>query len=152
MIRRSGRKRSKAMHAHQYCVYNPVRESFLSLAVMAADTTFARLRGLIGRLRLRSDEGLWVVPSRGVHTIGVFFPIDLVYLDEERRVIHIEESFPAFRVAPWRNQAASVLQLAPHAIYASHTQLGDQLVICVADEMDKHLTLSELSLSEHTKA
>jgi uncharacterized membrane protein (UPF0127 family) len=139
------------MREHQYCVYNPMRESFLSLAVMAADTTFARLRGLIGRLRLRSDEGLWVVPSHGVHTIGVFFPIDLVYLDDERRVIHVEESFPAFRVAPWRNQATSVLQLAPHAIYSSHTQIGDQLVICTAGEMDKHLTLSEQSLSEPTK-
>jgi uncharacterized membrane protein (UPF0127 family) len=133
----------------QYCVYNPIRETFLSLAVVAADNTLARLKGLIGRLRLRSDEGLWVVPSRGVHTIGVFFPIDLVYLDADHRVIHVEESFPAFRVAPWRNQATSVLQLAPHTIFSSQTQLGDQLVIGVANEMEQHLRLSMEPENEH---
>jgi uncharacterized protein len=139
------------MHELQYCVYNPVRETFLSLAVMAADTTFARLKGLIGRLKLRSDEGLWVVPSRGIHTIGVIFPIDLVYLDEDYRVIHFEESFPAFRVAPWRKQAASVLQLPLHTIYSSQTQLGDQLVICVANEMEHQLRITELRLTEQVK-
>ena len=135
----------------QYCVYNPARETFLSLAVKAADTTFARLKGLIGRLRLRSDEGLWVVPSRGIHTIGVLFSIDLVYLDDGQRVIHVEESFPAFRVAPWRNQAASVLQLPPHTIYASQTQLGDQLVICVANEMEQQLKTRTLTLGDQGK-
>jgi uncharacterized membrane protein (UPF0127 family) len=136
------------MHEAQYCVYNPMRETFLSLAVVAANTTFARLKGLIGRLRLRSDEGLWVVPSRGIHTIGVFFPIDLVYLDQDYRVIHIVESFPAFRVAPWRNQAASVLQLPTHTIYSSQTQLGDRLLICVASEMAQQMKLSAVRLGE----
>ena len=57
------------------------------VGVSVADTHFARLRGLLGRRRLRSDEGLWVVPCQGVHTIGVLFPIDVVYLDEALRVI-----------------------------------------------------------------
>jgi uncharacterized membrane protein (UPF0127 family) len=140
------------MHQAQYCVYNPIRETFLSLAVVAADNTYARLKGLIGRLRLRSDEGLWVVPSRGIHTIGVFFPIDLVYLDESHRVIHVEESFPAFRVAPWRTQSASVLQLPPHTIYSSQTQLGDQLVICMANEMEQQLRLGVATMSEQVKS
>ncbi len=139
------------MSDSRYCVYNPRRESFLSLGVVAANTPLTRLRGLIGRLRLTSDEGLWVVPSRGVHTIGVLFPIDLVYLDDEYRVIHMEESFPAFRIAPWRNQAASVLQLPPHTIYASQTQLGDQLVICMGAEMEQRLRLREVSLTGSTE-
>jgi uncharacterized membrane protein (UPF0127 family) len=139
------------MHSPQYCVYNPIRETFLSLAVVAADNTYARLKGLIGRLRLRSDEGLWVVPSRGIHTIGVYFPIDIVYLDEGHRVIHVEESFPAFRVAPWRTQSASVLQLPPHTIYSSQTQLGDQLVICMADEMEQQIRSGMTTLREQVK-
>jgi uncharacterized protein len=143
-------KENKEMLEEQYCVYNPVRETFLSLAVVAANTTFARLKGLIGRLKLRSDEGLWVVPSRGIHTIGVFFPIDLVYLDQDYRVIHIVESFPAFRVAPWRNQAASVLQLPTHTIYSSQTQVGDQLLICMANEMAQQLRVNIVPPGEQT--
>jgi uncharacterized membrane protein (UPF0127 family) len=127
------------MKRRAYCVYNQTRECFLSLNVTAADTIFSRLRGLIGRLKLRSDEGIWVVPSRGVHTLGLLFPLDLIYLDEHYRVIHLVEYFPSFRIAPLKTQAESVLELPTHTIYSSQTQPGDQLVICVAEEMESRL-------------
>jgi uncharacterized membrane protein (UPF0127 family) len=123
------------MEKQKYCVYNQTRECFLSLGVVVADTMLARLRGLIGKLTLRFDEGLWVVPSKGIHTIGVFFPIDLIYLDRNHRVIHTEESFPPFGIAPLRTQAASVLELPVHTVYSSQTQTGDQLVIGIAAEI-----------------
>ena len=130
------------MKRRKYCVYNQTRECFLSLEVTAADTIFSRLRGLIGRLKLRSDEGIWVVPSRGIHTLGLLFPLDLIYLDEHHRVIHLVEYFPSFRIAPLKTQAESVLELATHTIYSSQTQPGDQLVICVAEEMEQKLRTS----------
>ena len=63
------------MQRQKYCVYNESRESFLSLGVEAADTTLARLKGLLGKLKLGLDEGLWIVPSQGIHTVGVLFHI-----------------------------------------------------------------------------
>lgn len=127
------------MEKPTYCVYNRTRECFLSLDVISTDTTFARLKGLIGRFKLRSDEGLWVVPSSGVHTFGVLFPLDLIYLDSDHRVIHAIEYFPSFRIAPLRTKATSVLELPIHTIYSSQTQPGDQLVICVAEEIEARL-------------
>jgi len=135
------------MQRKKYCVYNQTRESFLSLGVTAADTTIARLKGLIGKLTLGLDEGLWLVPSRGIHTVGVLFPLDLVYLDESYKVIHAVESFPTFRISPLITQAASVLELPTHTIYSSQTQIGDQLVICVAEEMEQRLRMSAANLS-----
>jgi len=134
------------MERRTYCVYNQTRECFLSLGITPADTSFARLKGLIGRLRLRSDDGLWVVPSSGVHTLGVLFPLDLIYLDESYQVIHLIEYFPTFRIAPLRVHAASVLEMSPHTIYSSQTQTGDQLVICAAEEMVGRL--SSLALDQ----
>jgi hypothetical protein len=67
------------------CVFNRNRESFLGLRVVPADTILMRLKGLLGRLRLKPDDGIWVVPSRGIHTIGMLFAIDLVYLTWMRR-------------------------------------------------------------------
>jgi uncharacterized membrane protein (UPF0127 family) len=122
-----------------YCVYNQTRECFLSLNVAAADTILGRLRGLIGRISLRSDEGLWVVPSQGVHTLGVLFPVDLIYLDAGYRVIHLVEHLPSFRIAPLVVQAESVLELPTHTIYSSQTQTGDELVICLAEQMEGKL-------------
>jgi uncharacterized protein len=136
------------MKRKAYCVYNQTRECFLSLNVTAADTIFSRLRGLIGRLKLRSDEGIWVVPSRGVHTLGLLFPLDLIYLDEHYRVIHLVEYFPTFRIAPLKTQAESVLELPTHTIYSSQTQPGDELVICVAEEMESRLKKKKVGASQ----
>jgi uncharacterized membrane protein (UPF0127 family) len=136
------------MERPTYCVYNLTRECFLNLGVTLADTSFARLKGLIGRLRLRSSEGLWVVPSSGVHTFGVLFPLDLIYLDDRCRVIKVIEYFPTFRIAPLKIKAASVLELPPHTIYSSQTQPGDLLVICPAEEMESRLSAAATLTAE----
>ncbi|MES2222291.1 MAG: hypothetical protein V4587_15150 [Acidobacteriota bacterium] len=63
----------------------------------------------------------------------------LIYLDENLRVVFVTEHFPRFKVAPLRIRAASVLELPTHTIYSSQTSIGDQLVICVADEIEERL-------------
>jgi uncharacterized protein len=136
------------MERRTYCVYNLTRECFLSLGITPADTTFARLRGLIGKLRLRSNEGLWVVPSSGIHTLGVLFPLDLIYLDDNYQVIKVIEYFPTFRIAPLKIKAASVLELPPHTIYSSQTQPGDLLLICPAEEMESRLSAAATLASD----
>lgn len=111
----------------------------MSLNVDAADTPARRLKGLLGRVRLKADEGLWVVPSHGVHSVGLLFPVDLIYLDSALRVIHVVESFGTFRIAPLRRKCASVLQLPTRTIYASQTEVGDELWIAPIDKMEKLL-------------
>lgn len=129
------------MERQRFCVYNQSSECFLSLGVVAANTLPARLKTLIGRRTLRYDEGLWVTPSTGFHTFttGISAPTDLVYLDKNHRAVHVVESFPRFRIAPLKSEAASLVALPAHTIYASQTQRGNQLVICVAEEMEFRL-------------
>jgi uncharacterized protein len=122
-----------------YCVFNQTRESFLSLNVTLTDTHVGRLKGLLGKLRLKGDEGIWIVPSQGVHTIGVLFAIDLIYLDGGNRVIDLQESFGPFRIGPVRIAGASVLELPTRTIYSSQTQVGDQLLICSPEAMREFL-------------
>lgn len=129
----------------RFCVFNRTRESFLSLGVAVADTHLSRLKGLVGRLRLKSDEGLWVVPSQGVHTLGVPFSVDLIYLDSDCRVIHLVESLGSFRIGPIRPSCASVLELPPRTIYSSQTRIGDQLVICSSEEMEERLKGAQIT-------
>ena len=117
-------------------VYNQTRQSFLSLGVDIADTHLTSLKGLLGKRRLKNDEGLWVVPSQGIHTIGVLFPIDVIYLDADLRVIHLVEHLPPFRIGPLRTTCESVLQMPTKTIYSSHTQIGDKFVIGSPDEID----------------
>jgi uncharacterized membrane protein (UPF0127 family) len=145
---RSIRKRTRKT----YCVFNKTRESFISLNVDAADTHFTRFRGLLGRMRLRSDEGIWVVPSYGVHTIGVPFSIDLIYLDDKYKVIDLIESLGSFRIGPVRLQCVSVLELPSRAIYSSQTQVGDELLICSPEDMQEFLKDNQGTESKATPA
>jgi uncharacterized protein len=121
-----------------FYVFNLTRQAFLSLAVNPAHTHLTRLRGLLGKIKLRWDEGLWVAPCQGIHTIGLLFPIDVIYLDEQRRVIHLIEQVAPFRVTPIRRQSSSVLELPPRTIYSSNTQMGDELLICSPEEMENY--------------
>jgi uncharacterized membrane protein (UPF0127 family) len=120
------------------CVFNRTRESFLSLSVTVADTHIGRLKGLLGKMSLKSDEGLWTIPSQGVHTLFLMFPTDVLYLDNDNRVIHIVENLGTFRFSPIRRDSASVLQLRTRTVFASNTQIGDELVICSPDEIEQY--------------
>jgi hypothetical protein len=133
------------METQKLCAYNQTRECFLGLEVSATDLSYAELGKLIGNLALKSGEGLWMAPFRGIPETKISAPLDLVYLDEDCRVIEVVESFPTFRVAPSTPHAASVLALPSHSIYSSQTQADDQLVLCAAEEMQRRLERFSIS-------
>lgn len=122
-----------------YCIFNKTSETFLGLNVARAATAWSRLKGLMGTIDLPHGRGLWIAPARGVHTIGVLSPIDVIYLDSDCRVIHTIEHLRPFRIRPIRLRTASVLELPPHTIYASRTRVGDQLLIFAPEEMELNL-------------
>ena len=125
-----GRNRSRSV-----CVYNKTRETFVATDVSVADNYFRRLVGLLGKTKrwAKLGRGLWIIPSRGVHSIGMLFPIDLVFLSKDRTVVHVEEHFRPFRISRISLKAMSVLELPTHAIYRSQTQVGDNLEISVKE-------------------
>src|SRR5580658_7183469 len=97
-------------------VYNNTRETFIATDAKLADRYLPRLIGLLGKTRswARLGAGLWIKPSRGVHTIGMMFPIDLIFLSKENQVVGIEEHLRPFRISKYSFKATSVLELPPH--------------------------------------
>ncbi len=118
-------------HSGDVYVYNKTRETFVATQAQVADSYFTRLVGLLGKTSrwAQSGRGLWIIPSRGVHTIGMLFPIDLIFLNKEKQVVHVEEHVRPFHISKVSLKALSVLELPTHTIYHSHTQVGDQLEI-----------------------
>ncbi len=127
------------METRKYCVYNQTRESFLSLGVCVADTAAKQLKVLMDSLSIQANAGLWLTPFRGVPATKGLTPVDLIYLDEDNRVIQAIESFPNHAIEPTREQPASALVLTGHTIFSTQTEPGDVLLICAADEMEKRL-------------
>ena len=77
---------------------------------VVADTPLVRMRGLLGRRDLRSDEGILLEPAGTIHTFFMRFPIDAVFLDRDGRVLRVVESMPPWRMAGARH-ARAVLEL-----------------------------------------
>jgi len=111
--------------------YNRTREVHLATDLAVADTHWTRLRGLLGRGPddFRNGSGLWIVPCHGVHTLGMGFPIDVVYLDRDLKVIHVETDLQPWRFAPVRRIATSVLELPSRTTAATKTEIGDKIEI-----------------------
>ncbi len=141
------------MEAQKYCVYNQTRESFLSLGVTVADATSGDIQDLVDRVSVKPDSGAWIIPYRGTLPVHSHSPVDVVYLDNNYRVIQEIESLLTSSAESLRDEATSALVLPAHTIYSSQTQPGDQMVICVADEMERRLerlsgSLASLSSSQ----
>ena len=105
-------------------VYNKTRETFVATDAIVADSYLRRLVGLLGKTKrwARLGAGLWIKPSRGVHTIGMLFPIDLIFLGKEKEVVEVEEFVRPFRISRVSLKATSVLELPPHTIYRTGTK------------------------------
>lgn len=110
---------------------NRTRQTCLATALAVADTHWTRLRGLLGLSPndFGNGRGLWIVPCRGVHTLGMGFAIDVVYLDRSLDVIHVESNLRPWRFAPVRARAASVLELPCRTVVESGTAVGDRIEI-----------------------
>ena len=122
---------SPQVFSEQRQAFNRTRQTCLATAVALADTHWTRLRGLVGLGAddFRNGFGLWIVPCHGVHTLGMGFPIDVVYLDDAMTVIHVQGDLRPWRFAPVRTQAASVLELPCRTAAETRTAVGDKIEI-----------------------
>jgi len=116
--------------------FNQTRQTYLSTDLALANTHWTRVRGLLG---LAADDfgngsGLWIIPCRGVHTLGMGFPIDVVYLDRALKVVDVQSAVKPWRFTPIRLGAASVLELPCHTAATTKTEVGDTIVITLSKD------------------
>jgi len=113
-------------------IRNLTRKTHLARNAEIAGSGGKRTKGLLGRKGLAQGEGMWIVPCEAVHTFGMQFPIDLVYLDRGLRIKKVRSS-----VSPWRLSAClsahSILELPTGTIRESQSQPGDLLEFSPAE-------------------
>jgi len=127
-----------SLHA-QAKAFNQTRQSSLATELALADTHWTRLRGLLG-LRpddFRNGSGLWILPCHGVHTLGMAFPIDVIYLDKTLKVIDIQQNVKPWRFTPIRRRASSVLELPCHTVAETKTDIGDTIEITLSKDCNQ---------------
>lgn len=91
-----------------------------------ADTSDKRRTGLLKHTGLGAGEGLWIKPSEGVHTFGMKFAIDVVFVSKKGVVLKLRPNMVQRRISLCL-RAHSVVELPVGVIEASRTAVGDQL-------------------------
>lgn len=91
-----------------------------------ADTSAKRRTGLLKHTALLPGDCLWIVPCEGVHTFGMKFPIDIVFLNKKRVVRKVRHAVPRRRIV-LDLLAHSVVELPAGMAAATQTAPGDQL-------------------------
>jgi uncharacterized protein len=116
--------------------FNRTREAYLATQLRIAETHWSRFRGLMcaDASSFPAGRGLWLVPSRGVHTFAMRFPIDVLYLDRDKTVVHLEQNLKPWRMAPVRMNAISILELPENTLGSTRTAVGDVIEIVSGSE------------------
>ena len=105
---------------------NRNRATDVATQVCIAGTSHERRRGLLNRKELDEGSGIWILPCEAIHTFGMKFPIDSIFLDKRLRVRSLHKGLKPGRIA-FCLRAHSVLELPVGTIKKSGTLLGDQL-------------------------
>ncbi len=114
-------------------VINLTKKTWLATKVFKADNFLTRLVGLLKRTQLGPEEALWLMPSKGIHTIGMKFPIDVVFLNKDCYVLGLISGMAPYRVSTVHIKSYSVIELPNGMINKSRTEVGDQLEISLAE-------------------
>lgn len=109
-------------------IYNFTQKNEISSEAELANNFFARARGLLGRKRLEQEKALILPHCQAIHMFFMQFPIDVVFVDGDRRVIGLIKNIQPFTLSPIFFRAHFAIELAAGSIERKQIALGDVLV------------------------
>jgi uncharacterized membrane protein (UPF0127 family) len=107
--------------------FNRTRNAVLVADGVLADSWWTRLRGLLGHAPLKPGEGLLLRGEKAIHTVGMSFAIDVLFLDRAGRIVHVIPAMPSLRFSPFVTRAADVLEMPAGTLAQTGSTLGDQI-------------------------
>lgn len=110
-------------------IVNQTKNTTLSQKAILASTLFKRLKGLLGRRDLNPGEALILKPCNSIHTLFMHFPIDVLFVDRNSRVIDAIPNLKPFRLTYIYLKAVYAIELPAGTLKSSFTQKGDLLAI-----------------------
>ncbi len=115
------------MRAGHKTIINESRGVLLGDQVRSADGFWRRLKGLIGTRPLQPGEGLRISPCDCVHTLGMRYALDVLFVDDSGIVVGCVNGLPPNRISPRFRNARAVVELPAGTLVRTGTVPGDRL-------------------------
>lgn len=110
-------------------IINKTKNKTIANVIYLADTPFKRMKGLLGRKSLGVLEAMVIKPCNSIHTFFMRFPIDVLFIDKEGKVIKGIVNMSSFRLSPIYFTSQFVVELPAGTIQTTNTTEGDQIAI-----------------------
>lgn len=91
-----------------------------------ADNFLSRFKGLLGTKQLETGKGLVIRPCSSIHTVGMNYDIDVLFVDSEDNIIKVIRNMPASKFSLCR-KSSYVVELPAGSIDATGTVVGDKI-------------------------
>lgn len=110
-------------------IINKTKNTLLAEVAILADTFFKRMVGLLGRKEFKQGEALVLKPCNSIHTFFMRFAIDVIFVDEQNKIIEAISHLKPFRLTRIYWLSLLAIELPAGMIKSSNTQKNDLLAV-----------------------
>lgn len=110
-------------------IYNKSKDSIIAENGKIAISFLSRLKGLMFKKELKKGEALIIKPCNSIHTFFMNFPIDVVFMNKNDKVVKVIERMKPYRISKIYFKANYVIELPVDTIKSSKTAEGDIIEI-----------------------
>lgn len=107
-------------------IENCTQGTMIAHHVWVADRFWQRLKGLLGTKAFALGNGLIIKPCSSVHTFGMAYPIDVLFVDQDHQIIKIVHGMTAGRVT-MQLRSSYVVELPVGAAERAMCLVGDRI-------------------------
>jgi len=107
-------------------IYNNTKKTLIAGKTKIADNFISRLKGLLETDSMDEGTAMVIRPCNSIHTIGMKYPIDVLFLDKHDKIIKIERNMQSCKFAFCR-KASYVIELPSGTAKKSGTTDGDMI-------------------------
>ncbi len=104
--------------------------------VEPAFSIFKRMRGLLGRKNLPEDSALYIKPCGSIHTCGMKFSLDVIFIDKNMKITKIAREIKPLRAITGGKGAVAVLELQSGWFNWSTLNINDKIILEEKQEND----------------
>jgi uncharacterized membrane protein (UPF0127 family) len=110
-------------------IINKSNDTILAENVILANTPFKRMKGLLGKKEFSKGQALILRPCNSIHTFFMYFPIDILFVNRNNKVVKAVSSLKPFRLSGIYLNSAFAIELPSGIILSTKTQENDTLLL-----------------------